>query len=103
MWHSHFALGRDVVCGLRKGKWTIALVADLQGDGFYGYQPLEYHDEVLKIADAEPFTDYWYGPKVYRLSIREALSLSSGVQAPNIKFELSLDRLLEMTNQSVKV
>lgn len=100
-WGSHFAIGRDIVCGSHNGKWVVALVSAHTGDYFYDYTPLEYKDGVLTLSDQELFSDYWIGPRVYRLTQREALSLSSGVEAPNAKFELSLGKLLEMATAPV--
>ena len=44
-WGSHFAIGRDIVCGFAGGKWMVALVSAHTGDYFYDYMPLEYNDE----------------------------------------------------------
>ena len=103
-WGSHFAIGRDVVYGVRDdGKWTLALVVAHSGDYFYEYMPLDYEDGVLTLSDRDQFADYWIGPKVHRLTLRESTSLGSGVEAPNIKFELPLGKLIEMTGMAVKV
>ncbi len=98
MWGSHFATGRDVVCGWRGDHWVIALVTGLEGDYRYNYQPLEYRNGELRLADAEPFQDGWIGPKVHRLTNRESCSLLTGVQAPHITFRLDLEKFLEMVN-----
>lgn len=99
---SDFAIARDVVFGVHDGEWVIALVAAHQGDYFYGYQPLQYKDGVLTLSDQEKFSDDWIGPKVHRLTMREATSLSrgEGVEVPNITFSLPLDRLMEMIQKT---
>lgn len=99
---SDFAIARDVVYGVHNGVWVVALVAAHQGDYFYGYQPLQYKDGVLTLSDQEKFSGGWIGPKVHRLTMSEATSLSKGdgVDAPNITFSLPLDKLMEMVQEA---
>lgn len=100
-WGSHFAIGRDIVCGFHDDRWLVALVSAHAGDYFYNYTPLEYENKELTVSNLPDFNDYWIGPRVHRLTVRESVSLSSGVTAPNITFELPLDKFLEMANNPV--